>query len=141
MTKLAYRGKKQRWLRSVIVSAFALSASAGFAQTEPAEFSNLEAAKKWFAQAYPHYEVESKPVRKGEAGRIVAFYGMQGSGIVRAVGWYYACGPLNDDCQLLTVVHLGEIKSMKSKPTAIWSGTHLIVRVDGREVGRVKVPN
>ncbi|RYH40218.1 MAG: hypothetical protein EON54_18405 [Alcaligenaceae bacterium] len=72
---------------------------------------------------------------------VVAFYGMQGSGIIRAVGWYYACGSLNGDCQLLTVVHLGEVKSMKSKPTAIWSGTHLIVRVDGREVGRVKVPN
>lgn len=122
-------------------AAFTLSASPAFAQTEPAAFSNFEAAKKWFAQAYPHYEVESNPVRKGEADQIVAFYGMQGSGIIRAVGWYYACGSLDGDCQLLTVVHLGEIKSMKSKPTAIWSGTHLIVRVDGREVGRVKVPN
>jgi len=141
MTKLAYRTKKHRWLWNVIVSAFTLSASAAFAQMEPAEFSSFVAAKKWFAQAYPHYEVESNPVGKGETGQIVAFYGMQGSGIIRAVGCYYACGPLNGDCQLLTVVHLGEVKSMKSKPTAIWSGTHLIVRVNGREVGRVKVPN
>ncbi|CAN7522677.1 hypothetical protein [Acidovorax sp. LjRoot117] len=140
MTNLAYGAKKLRWLWTFIVSAFTLSASAAMVQTEPAEFSSLEAAKIWFAQAYPRYEVESNPVRKGEVGQIVTFYGMQGSGIIRAVGWYYACGSLGGDCQLLTVVHLGEIKSMKSKPTAVWSGTHLVVRVDGREVGRVKVP-
>ncbi|WP_198086208.1 hypothetical protein [Variovorax sp. E3] len=132
-----------RIFAALLLAGLAMLSAEVSAADAPIRFPDIEAAKKWFSKEYSDHEfhkytlkIKKSPslgIEKEEVGDVYAFYGVTGSGVTRAEGWFYTCKS-KSPCVLQGMTKLGRTRDIKELPQMSFEGLTLVVRSGGEDV-------